>query len=938
MQVKQAMDWREWFDGENLQLRQRLRDICEHILLSGECDLARKAEEYLWRKAFYDIIHKMKQDKRNIVNDPSMHSVLSSHLYSAIGYYHCILVRLRNRYNLALHGALDWIGVPSLQEHHDVSPDQADWAFKACQRCLIYLGDISRYQADITAEPNYQLSERYYNLAILLNPEYGMPHNQIGTLKQTQSEYCEAAYHYMRCVVSSATFEGADENLKRVLEKSAQSVYTFQIEQPDNMKSSLKEQYVASFLALQEMLFGIKVISTDELAYWCQSVLNLFGMVLMNSLLVRETKPKIVNGTEANTSPSKNNLSVAIDDQGKIPLCEMTKMFAISIMDTIKLRAIVSDTLSAATAFTMTLLSRLMEFSAHYLQIHYPAVVLEEGKGSNGKDTDDHYTKMKKRIILNRRKRRRQRNRMNSLDSDPNESAGEGAATAADDDLSDLSEGEINSCDVSEELSEDSDSAVEEKSDAEEDTEVARINSRGGKVWQNGSITDSERKKLAALSKAGILLNKSNKVNQSKHFLSSLNGITDDLLMDGVDFLNDAADLLDDFRKVNKDCYLPSIKILLDFIRFNPDVLKMCGKTSPALWQSLATILNTLPSQKVIKIAVMYFSRRRRTPSWLHGELDCNRNQFQKRALSEDVALLGMPGFEELHRSMDLSWFRGVNNADLYQFALRVTYLRSFGLFIHASEDVPEFSYDESVQRFIFVPASPTHIQSFVLPQGFVPVPPQQEHVNKLESRNEMMKALAKQKLKFEVSELEKNLKNSISSPTTGTSAFLVLDCPALCRHLSLLRSLVKSAHFVVVVPNQVVAALDELKKFNPGARDAIKFLEDEVKHGNRWLVMQKEHETVDDSVIFANKKKRNRDIEEWRFLQVIKCCLYFSEQRAGQSDVTLLTSDGSPQGTKASMGSRTSPFALEVCKAKGIQVEPVVDFYKRWTARSGPP
>lgn len=31
-----------------------------------------------------------------------------------------------------------------------------------------------------------------------------------------------------------------------------------------------------------------------------------------------------------------------------------------------------------------------------------------------------------------------------------------------------------------------------------------------------------------------------------------------------------------------------------------------------------------------------------------------------------------------------------------------------------------------------------------------------------------------------------------------------------------------------------VIAALDEIKKYNPGARDAIKFLEDEIKHGNR--------------------------------------------------------------------------------------------------------
>lgn len=35
-----------------------------------------------------------------------------------------------------------------------------------------------------------------------------------------------------------------------------------------------------------------------------------------------------------------------------------------------------------------------------------------------------------------------------------------------------------------------------------------------------------------------------------------------------------------------------------------------------------------------------------------------------------------------------------------------------------------------------------------------------------------------------------------------------------------------------------MIAALDELKKFNPGARDSIKFLEDEIKHGNRYIYL----------------------------------------------------------------------------------------------------
>lgn len=51
---------------------------------------------------------------------------------------------------------------------------------------------------------------------------------------------------------------------------------------------------------------------------------------------------------------------------------------------------------------------------------------------------------------------------------------------------------------------------------------------------------------------------------------------------------------------------------------------------------------------------------------------------------------------------------------------------------------------------------------------------------------------------------------------------------------------------------------------------------------------------------------------------------------------VTLLTSDvsmyppPSHANKAANLGTRITPFALDICKSKGVRVEPVVDFYKR--------
>ena len=46
------------------------------------------------------------------MTDNSLQSVYASHLQGALGFYHNLLVRLRNRYNIALQGIIDWIGIP----------------------------------------------------------------------------------------------------------------------------------------------------------------------------------------------------------------------------------------------------------------------------------------------------------------------------------------------------------------------------------------------------------------------------------------------------------------------------------------------------------------------------------------------------------------------------------------------------------------------------------------------------------------------------------------------------------------------------------------------------------------------------------------------------------------------------------------------------------
>lgn len=60
-----------------------------------------------------------------------------------------------------------------------------------------------------------KLAQHYYMQAIKVNPDIGMPLNQLGTLTEKKSKL-EAIYYYMKCLSSKVPFDGAESNLKRI--------------------------------------------------------------------------------------------------------------------------------------------------------------------------------------------------------------------------------------------------------------------------------------------------------------------------------------------------------------------------------------------------------------------------------------------------------------------------------------------------------------------------------------------------------------------------------------------------------------------------------------------------------------------------------------------------------------------------------------------------
>lgn len=49
------------------------------------------------------------------------------------------------------------------------------------------------------------IANRYYQMAIAIDPNIGMPHNQLGTIAGNKNYGLDAVYHYMRRLVLKIT-------------------------------------------------------------------------------------------------------------------------------------------------------------------------------------------------------------------------------------------------------------------------------------------------------------------------------------------------------------------------------------------------------------------------------------------------------------------------------------------------------------------------------------------------------------------------------------------------------------------------------------------------------------------------------------------------------------------------------------------------------------
>lgn len=999
--------YQEVFKPENISLRNKLRELCVKLMFLHPVDYGRKAEELLWRKVYYEVIQLIKTNKKHIHSRSTLECAYRTHLVAGIGFYQHLLLYIQSHYQLELQCCIDWTHVTDpligCKKPVSASGKEMDWAQMACHRCLMYLGDLSRYQNELAGVDTELLAERFYYQALSVAPQIGMPFNQLGTLAGSKYYNVEAMYCYLRCIQSEVSFEGAYGNLKRLYDKAAKMYHQLKKCETRKLSPSKKrckdiKRLLVNFMYLQSLLQPRSSPVDSELTSLCQSVLEDFNLCLFYL-------------------PSSPSLSLASEGEEDyesgyafLPDLLIFQMIIICLMGVHSLKRAGSKQYSAAIAFTLALFSHLVNHVNIRLQAE-----LEEGENpvpafqSDGTDeplekeaapgpepppavpqaTEVRKSRKFSRLSCLRRRRH--------------------PPKAGDD--SDLSEGfESDSSHDSARASEGSDSGSDKSLegggtafDAETDSEMNSQESRSdlediedeegtrspalepprprseAPESLNGPLGPSEASiasNLQAMSTqmfqtkrcfrlaptfSNLLLQPSTEPHTVANRRSCVNGDADkpsepelcsrvqagrlcppawgrspmpraccssQLCLplpaseegsesegsesSGHSCRNERS-VQEKLQVLAAEGLLPAVKVFLDWLRANPDLIVVCAQSSQSLWNRLSVLLNLLPAAGELQESGLALCPE--VQDLLEG---CELPDLPSSLLlPEDTALRNLPPLRAAHRRFNFDTDRPLLNS-LEESVVRICCIRSFGHFIaHLQGSILQFSAEAGI--FVSIAQSE---QEGVLQQAQAQFRMAQEEAR----RNRLMRDMAQLRLQLEVSQLEGSLQQPKAQ--SAMSPYLVPDTQALCHHLPVIRQLATSGRFIVIIPRTVIDGLDLLKKEHPGARDGIRYLEAEFKKGNRYIRCQKE---VGKS--FERHKLKRQDADAWTLYKILDSCKQLTlAQGAGEEDpsgmVTIVT--GFPLDNPSAL-SGPMQAALQAATHASVDIKNVLDFYKQW-------
>ncbi|XP_020293816.1 protein SMG5 isoform X3 [Pseudomyrmex gracilis] len=901
-------------------LRTRLKDYCEKLILKDPVGNVHKTEELLWRKAFYEAVHAAK--------------------------------RLRK-------------AKTKMSQTKTYTGEVKKSVMRLIHRSLVCLGDLSRYKIELDPNWDPMIAYRYYKMAIAIDPNIGMPYNQLGTMAGSKNYGLDGAYHYLRSVLCSEPFEGAEGNLNRCI--ITHSTCTDE--------NNIVHQCVSRLFSLLR-LWDYETPHSDRVNQECQDLLTYTEKCLTMGKIESSNVISLdnVDNIETYLQNCKNRPNLYLTDD------MMFKIVTICLMSISRLKSKVSKEVQGVVAITLAILSQLLQCTVTKLQenvmnmavceIDTYSSKLKNAEGSrapsenNGQqkeekdsaisidnnlsnpkennktkpsdngvvsESDSKKSRDKSKSLLSKLRRRKRRTSSDSDTSDVDHST---LASSSDEINSDVSETEEDDA-LSEEnyaLSEDAlsdDNTDDEKSLKEE---KVQNDESAAKEEINGHADDVVDK------------NKSNNKSNSKHLVNGEQHTTDQQteskMADDKDSLTNSSSVVtvmtdststfeerdansvshiaqlkkqslqpDDLLNMLMDMeILASIKVCCDWLQSNPDIIRICAKSSRTLLKRVTILLNLIDMDAGAFVQKI-------EDSTITSSAERLKECVKIVPLPEDIDLCGLNLLEDAHKSLNWQILRKHKMTKREEMLLRTLKLIEFGHHLSSVEN-SGVQYDQTERLFVVTDLSPSNAPKMNDKNG-------PDH-----SKRKLMRHMGKLWLKAEVRALECQVLSHMPSPY-----FLVPDHEALVKHMKALKCLVNTKKFIVVIPIVVFSALDEIKRVSSQARHATRWLEHQFKLGSRFVRPQRSGERLTLPLI---KGPKTKDKEALLFFQIMECCHYFTKKCTsgstggdGEAPVTLLT--GCDIDDRRSL--TFSPDGL--AKSAGVNLEHIISFQLKWKSSS---
>lgn len=883
--------------------RMRLKSYCERLMFKDPLAYGREAKDILWKKCYYDVISTAKLLRSDSQWQPDELSCVQIHLQSGIGHYHHILKRFQQEFNISL----------TERKTSGKNPASAldQWATGSIYCVLIHLGDLSRYKLDLYHSASISAAAAYYYASLNWRPTCGLPHNQLATLYNGQAAYVNAAYHYFRCLTSPKPFQGATCNLRILADKNKQRMrhneaadsipmYKLLVEHFVNISYSLyhdmpvKQEEIELFISYLESCLG-------DMPPPCVNPLQPAAETSGQGFDHLDMSQLHVNHVHVSYLLPWIQLSITKAQENTLDSLSLMKLCAVTWLLCYRLRKQNSKKLPLCMDLVYQLMSLIVTTTVDKLNELLKTVEIEPANPAlevQNKEEDD----MKKILGSCRRRTRRRIGSSESMNGGYHHH--HDGEDSEEEILFDLK------------LSDEKGPVVQKK-----ETGDAMLTCFI-QLSETENFLQTIRVFVDWLSfDRSVLLYSSPSATSFMQVYCQLLNLVSRVRIPPVTPITGHSPTLGEGESVGEELDPARIPLGEDWeLRGMPPLHHIHATYK---WNETNTIKYSAMSQVAIRLTRLRdFGSLLQSPGveyLLYDEAACTHKLNEARQVTSNGSAdkLSNGGYGDrmnggvrslLNSSLGSSEENGVLNLSHYHMTQMSNSSSPNHFPEEGGEDKNGFGSDEDQSN------ETQDIDNVLMKNG---------KVNGSLNNNRL---LGQAWLKSEVNKLDSQIRHN--NEARSFSPLLVLSTEVLASSPGLVKQLVYARTFLLVIPSLVIEELDELKQGSGRVRDTIRWLEVQLRSGNRFLRTQRLDERKELPMIKYPKKK---DKETWNMFQILELCHYLSsrfneqgDQQNGDRVVTLLIGHD-----KTCLPSAVT----QVAASAGIELENIGLFYQNWKA-----